>query len=46
MRAKAAADAGRQAAKFVRKTATLTSLGREFWTASAPSRSTRDRRSG
>ena len=46
VRAKAAADAGRQAAKFVRKTATLTSLGREFWTASAPSRSTRDRRSG
>jgi hypothetical protein len=46
VRAKAAADAGRHTAKFVRKTAALSPLGREFWAASAPSSPAQDRRSG
>ncbi len=46
-RAKADADGGRQAsAKLVRRTVQLSALGREFWAACAPNRSSFDRQQG
>lgn len=46
-RARSAIEAGKQgSAKLVRKTVTLSNLGREFWAASAPDRAEFRRRSG